>query len=267
MAENSDKKIAAETGHDDTSALVEAVGGSTSRRDFVKAASIGGTGLAVFGLIGGAGKVSAKSAVYMPNAKMMVVHDANRCVGCRRCEVACTLAHDNKIQPSISRVKLSRNYNFGPDGPRLGWTNGEGLFGNFRLIADTCLQCAHPVPCATSCPQGAIEVAAGTNARVINKAKCVGCGTCTKACPWMMTSLDSEAKKATKCDLCGGSPEVREDLPRRCPELRALDRQRQGHAAASGRPGLRRRRSRRRGELQQLSRARHRNPVTTVHSV
>jgi Fe-S-cluster-containing dehydrogenase component len=204
VAENSDKKIAAET----ESVDVVTAGGpeSTSRRDFIKAAGIGTTGLAVFSLIGGAGKVSAQGTVYMPNAKMMVVHDANRCVGCRRCEVACTLSHDNKIQPSISRVKLARNYNFGPDGPRLGWTNGEGLYGNFRLIADTCLQCAHPTPCATACPQGAIEVAPGTNARVINKAKCIGCGTCTKACPWMMASLDTEAKKATKCDLCGGDP-------------------------------------------------------------
>jgi Fe-S-cluster-containing dehydrogenase component len=103
-------------------------------------------------------------------------------------------------------VKVSRNYNFGPEGPRVGWTRGQGLFGDFRLIGETCLQCAHPVPCATACPQGAITVAQNTGARVISKTKCVGCGTCLKACPWAMTSLDEAAKKATKCDLCGGAP-------------------------------------------------------------
>ncbi len=145
--------------------------------------------------------------VYTANAMMVVMHDPSRCVGCRRCEVACTLAHDGKIQPAISRVKVSRNFNFGPEGPRSGFQQEPGLFGNLRLIADTCLQCAHPTPCLLSCPNSAIEVVPPVNARVINADKCVGCQTCTKACPWEMISFDKETKKSVKCDLCSGDPQ------------------------------------------------------------
>lgn len=201
VAEKNRRSHSGEEGFEDPSTLSK---GST-RRDFVKAAGVGGGALGLFGLTSVRGTTAAP--VLVPDAKMMIVHDPNRCVGCRRCEVACTLAHDSKIQPAISRIKLSRNYNFGPDGPRFGWTHGEGLYGNFRLVADTCLQCAHPVPCATTCPNGAIEVDPASNTRVINKSKCVGCGICTKACPWAMITVDKEAKKATKCDLCGGNPQ------------------------------------------------------------
>lgn len=206
MAENSDMRVAADTGPEESQDSLDSTErGSSTRREFLRAAGIGGTGFALFNLVG---RVTAKSApVYVADAKMMVIHDASRCVGCRRCETACTLSHDNKIQPAISRVKISRNYNFGPEGPRVGYARGQGLFGDFRLIADTCLQCAHPIPCATVCPQGAIEVNATTGARVINKLKCVGCQKCKVACPWAMTSFDPETNKSTKCDLCGGRPE------------------------------------------------------------
>lgn len=155
-----------------------------------------------------AGEMAAQGGqAYNANAMMVVVHDPSRCVGCRRCEVACTLSHDGKIQPVISRVKVSRNFNFGPQGPRSGFQEAPGLFGNFQTIADTCLQCPHPVPCLLACPNGAIEVVPPVNARVINSDKCTGCQTCLKACPWAMISFDKETKKSTKCDLCGGDPQ------------------------------------------------------------
>lgn len=211
MAENSDKRVEADTGPDDSAGSLALSKDGQSRRDFLKMAGVGGAGFAVFGLTGST--ASKPAPVYVANAKMMVVHDASRCVGCRRCEVACTLFHDNKVQPAISRVKLSRNYNFGPEGPRMGYERGQGLFGDFRLIADTCLQCAHPVPCATTCAQGAIVLDPKTNARVVDTRKCIGCQKCVVACPWAMTSFDPETKKATKCDLCGGNPQCVKTCP------------------------------------------------------
>ncbi len=180
-----------------------------SRRDFLKGAAIlSGAAVGAGILVGVEPETpAAAQGVPTPNAKFVLVHDTNKCVGCRRCEIACTLFHDGKVQPSISRVKVARNNQFGPEGPRLGFAHGLGLFGNFKVIADTCLQCAHPTPCLTACPAGAIEVDPKTNARVINAAKCTGCQTCLKACPWAMTSFDPETKKAVKCDLCGGDPQ------------------------------------------------------------
>ncbi len=202
---------------------------SVSRREFLKDAAVLGGAVVGGGILAGratealaepTGGVLLPPAppvvvempalaptVYTANATMVVIHDPSRCVGCRRCEVACTLFHDNKVQPAISRVKVSRNFNFGPGGPHAGFQQNPGLFGNLRLIGDTCLQCAHPTPCLLSCPSSAIEVVPPVNARVINADKCVGCQTCTKACPWEMISFDSETKRAVKCDLCGGDPQ------------------------------------------------------------
>jgi Fe-S-cluster-containing dehydrogenase component len=41
------------------------------------------------------------------------------------------------------------------------------------------------------------------NARTVVKEKCVGCGTCTQACPWHLPTVDPESHKSTKCILCG----------------------------------------------------------------
>lgn len=190
----------------------------STRREFLIIAGAGGAGVAVMSVLGYTPKEPAeqtpaltpgapKPQVYVYDAKGMLVHHSERCVGCRRCEIACTISHDGKDQPSIARVKVQRNRRFGPEGPRVGFGRGEGLFGNFRVIADTCLQCPHPVSCMTACPEGAIGVDPTTGARVIDANKCVGCQTCLKACPWAMTSFDKETKKATKCDLCGGDPQ------------------------------------------------------------
>ncbi len=141
------------------------------------------------------------------NAKGMVVTVPGRCTGCGRCEMACTGYNDGKAQPALSRIKVSRNILFGPQGAQLGFWRGNGLYGNFLVIQDTCRQCPHPVPCASACPNGAIEVVPPAIARVVNVSKCTGGRQCQVACPWGMTSFDEVANKAAKCTLCNGSPE------------------------------------------------------------
>jgi Fe-S-cluster-containing hydrogenase component 2 len=88
-----------------------------------------------------------------------------------------------------------------------------GEWGNFRLVQDTCKQCPHPVPCATACPHDAIVVNEKTGARVVDSAKCTGCKTCQRACPWDMMSFDEDRNKATKCFLCNGSPKCVKACP------------------------------------------------------
>ena len=107
----------------------------------------------------------------------------------------------------MSRVKISRNYNFGPRGQQAGFYRGMGDLGNFRIVQDTCRQCPHPVPCATACPNDAIIADPKTKARRVDPEVCTGCHICQRACPWEMMSFDSVAKKATKCFLCDGNPE------------------------------------------------------------
>jgi Fe-S-cluster-containing dehydrogenase component len=143
--------------------------------------------------------------VILDQSKGLVVADSIKCVGCGRCELACTEFNFGKAQPTLARIKISRNLNFGPEGiPH--WREGKGNWGDGMIVQEVCNQCPHPVPCANSCPENAIVTSPTTGARMIDPAKCTGCRICLKACPWEMISFDEETQKATKCNLCNGRP-------------------------------------------------------------
>ena len=196
-----------------------------SRRDFLKVGGIGSLGVLIPQIMAvqvvaasapattGAESPDSAAAAPEANAKGMVIAIPSRCTGCRRCEIACSSFNDGKVSSTISRIKVNRNYQFGPKGAQLGYWRGEGQYGNFLLIQDTCRQCAHPIPCATVCPNGAIEVTGPANARVVNTSKCTGCRLCQAACPWAMMSFDEQLNKSTKCHLCNGSPECVKACP------------------------------------------------------
>ena len=150
--------------------------------------------------------------IILDQAKGLVIADPTKCVGCRRCELACTEFNDGKASPTIARIKISRNLNFGPKGLHNG-QRSQGSWGNGLIIQDVCKQCPHPVPCANACPNDAIVVNPPTNARVVDPDKCTGCKMCQRACPWEMMSFDSDTNKATKCFLCDGKPKCVEACP------------------------------------------------------
>jgi Fe-S-cluster-containing dehydrogenase component len=181
---------------------------SLSRRRFLL---IGG--ISVIGMSAVAhGLASAAPVLYTEQASGLVIGDPTKCVGCRRCELACTEFNDGKAAPAVARVKVARNLAFGPKGVSAG-QRGQGNWGNGLVLQDLCKQCAHPAPCAAACPQGAIVVKPPTNARVVDAGKCVGCKFCLRACPWEMLSFDPETGKTTKCTLCDGKPKCVEACP------------------------------------------------------
>jgi Fe-S-cluster-containing dehydrogenase component len=201
-----------ENGGDIGTELVE---GKLSRRNFVMLAGL--VGFAALGGMKAYGTLTNKRPI-LTGSKGVLLHEPSRCVGCRRCETACTEFNDNFASSALARVKVNRNLSFGPRGAgQEGWsTAAEGNFGNGKVIAETCKQCPHPVPCAEACPAGAITADAVTGARVINQSVCIGCGICTTACPWKMPVMNGEENvprganpntKAQKCFLCNGSPE------------------------------------------------------------
>jgi Fe-S-cluster-containing dehydrogenase component len=179
-----------------------------SRRGFL---FISGALIVGFSAVNSRGE-KAPPLIIMDQANGLIVSDPSRCVGCRRCELACTEFNDGKASPSIARLKIARNLNFGPKGLDAG-PRGQGTWGNGLVIQDLCKQCAHPVPCANACPNDAIVMKPPTNARVVDVDKCIGCKMCLKACPWEMMSFDSDTNKATKCFLCNGSPKCVEACP------------------------------------------------------
>jgi Fe-S-cluster-containing dehydrogenase component len=183
---------------------------SFSRRQFLKWSGISVVGISALSpLLAGS---ATKPLIITEQAKGIIIADPTKCVGCRRCELACTEFNDGKAKPSMARIKVARNMNFGPKGAYAG-QNGEGNWGKGLITQDLCKQCPHPVPCANACPNDAIILKPPLNARVVDAQKCTGCKMCQKACPWEMMSFDTDTNKATKCFLCKGKPKCVEACP------------------------------------------------------
>jgi anaerobic carbon-monoxide dehydrogenase iron sulfur subunit len=116
-----------------------------------------------------------------------IKRDFSQCCGCRRCEIACSLSHEDKIWPEASRVRVFMLVP-GAEFPHL------------------CAQC-EDYPCVQACPFDALSVNAKTSAVAVDEAKCVGCGKCIDACPGRIPHMHPATKKILICDLCGGDPQ------------------------------------------------------------
>lgn len=179
-----------------------------TRREFLKISGKGVVGItvasSVLNMMGcSSGTVGNTSALV--TARGLITSEREKCVGCQRCEMICTVTNDRKIHPFISRVKISRNFYYGGE-IKNDYRNEDGYFGNFLMSPETCQQCKEP-KCAEACPVGAISLDETFGAWKVDESKCVGCGACTMACPWHMPTVDPETKKSTKCILCGACAE------------------------------------------------------------
>jgi len=116
-----------------------------------------------------------------------ISREFTKCSGCRKCEIACSLHHENKIWPEASRVRV------------------------FMLVPGTefphlCTQC-EDYPCIDACPFKALSINKETSAVTVSEEKCTGCGKCSDACPGKVPHVHPQTKKILICDLCGGTPE------------------------------------------------------------
>ena len=123
----------------------------------------------------------------------------DNCIGCRTCELVCSMVHEGVINCEKARIRVRK----------------EERYGFAYPVA--CIQCADP-ECAKACPVGAIRITGETVS--IDADVCTGCGQCVSACPIGSIRLHPATNKAIKCDLCGGSPQCIEWCPRGILRLR-----------------------------------------------
>jgi len=169
-----------------------------TRRQFLKLSgktlagvTLSSTMLSTLGLTAAA----AENATVWAMPQGLLVVDPDKCTGCLRCEINCTLVNDGVVSSHLSRVKMTRNLTSS--------RNGNGLYteNNWVYFPDTCRQCDNPA-CGNACPVKAI-FADENGVKKVDESKCVGCGACVAACPWHMPTINPETKKSTKCVQCG----------------------------------------------------------------
>jgi Fe-S-cluster-containing dehydrogenase component len=175
-----------------------------TRRDFLKMSGKGVAGVtlsaSLLALIGCQPKDVVKGKVILWKIpKGVLVAERARCTGCQRCETACTLLnHAGRSSAYTARVRVRPHFFFGDKGAG----SGGGLYGDLNFTPITCRQCKVPA-CGEACPVQAIGSDPNSGARIVDEAKCIGCGACVQACPWHVPVVDLETKKSSKCITCG----------------------------------------------------------------
>ena len=95
---------------------------------------------------------AADTVVIMEPAKGLVVGDPILCVGCGRCELACTEFNLGKASPTLSRIKIGRHLNFGADAVS-AWREGQGDWGD-GLVVQELVQAVPPPGALRQCLPG-----------------------------------------------------------------------------------------------------------------
>ncbi len=118
------------------------------------------------------------NALKQPRYGMAI--DLDRCTGCGACMIACSV--ENNLPPAppaatertgITWVRVYKISN------RLAFPENRAAF-----IPIMCQQCGHETPCASVCPQNAVELDRSTGIVDQMPQRCLGCRYCMTACPY-----------------------------------------------------------------------------------
>lgn len=184
---------------------------TVSRRNFLTGAGIAAAAVAATAVPAVAHAEEAPAAVAdtapepvedgvfkgVPLAIGHIVHDPDKCAGCRVCETVCSLSHFDTVSTALSNIVINTDW-----------------LGGYISEAQLCKQCPG-ANCVAACPTGAMHVDASTGARVVDADVCIGCKMCLEACPAAPSRVHFNKATETcfKCDLCGGEPQCVANCP------------------------------------------------------
>jgi len=174
-----------------------------TRRDFLRITG-SAAGTAALSAVG----VDAQASHHvLAEDRLGVLTDFTQCIGCRRCEYACSvegeLPHGDLVsyddqsvfeemrRPTRTAYTVVNAYPPGSGSERP------------RFAKVQCMHCEHP-PCVSACPVHALE----KNERgpvTYDASRCIGCRYCMVACPFQIPAYEYEnalTPRVMKCTMC-----------------------------------------------------------------
>ncbi len=173
-----------------------------NRRDLLK---VGGA-VAAFTILGSGRALASDDFAGNPD-RVGMLSDTTRCIGCRRCEVACNKA--NKLPAPKTSFEDTSVF----EEQRRPYVADVGSYTAVNRFTDAdgktvyrkvqCMHCDEPA-CVSACP-----VAAMTKSKegpvVWNEKLCIGCRYCMTACPFYVPAFEYSSAfepRIQKCFMC-----------------------------------------------------------------
>ena len=153
-------------------------------------------------------------------AQLGFYFNANACIGCRTCQVACK--DRNNLVGGLNYRRVS--------------SYESGSYPNATLYhySASCNHCSNPA-CVASCPTGAMQKCSDGTIQHDDEL-CIGCQTCVQNCPYGVPVLLPEGIVG-KCDACkpfrdaGANPVCVDACVMRCLDFGDVDELRERYGA------------------------------------
>lgn len=123
-----------------------------------------------------------------------IIIDAEKCVGCKNCTIACIRAHQTSADVTVYNVDMENIANEARHAIKLNWKQ------SFKPVF--CMHCDAP-ECVLACMSGAMTKDEESGRVMYNADRCAGCFMCVMSCPYGVPRPDKNTKTVViKCDLC-----------------------------------------------------------------
>ena len=174
---------------------------NVNRRTFMQVLGGGATAL-----VGGSAAASTAPVPVADDAMGMLV-DTTECIGCRKCEFACSREHDLSDAPvgafeDTSVFETTRRMQADAYTVVNRYAN-EAQPEKPYFVKSQCMHCLHPA-CVSACLVGALH-RQENGAVTYDADKCIGCRYCMVACPFQVPAYEYDnvlTPKVQKCNFC-----------------------------------------------------------------
>lgn len=132
-----------------------------------------------------------------------------KCVACGACAVACMDQNDIRVQEGMQPLR------------RVGQTEyyDENGKAHIAYFSSACAHC-DDAPCIEACPSHCLRKDPKTGFTVLDSTDCIGCRSCSLACPHGVPAMDANGKMS-KC--CGCNERVKAGLQPACVNVCPFD--------------------------------------------